>query len=427
MGAVVQQVQPVNVNISIRVDSPGDNGAVTQINAAIADVTAAITTVMAPEPQYQPAEQQYQAPEAQAAPAAPAPAPAAPASPAPTAPAPAEQWDWTWQWSCGEAISPDIVLPGTSTLAIWNWNWDWNCGGEPATGANSDSQLPTQYHASASQYQPINVNISIRIMSPGNDGAVSQTNIAKSNLAVSVASFSPIRSLPVVLPVPVVLPPSSPAASSAPGSGGAPASGAAPVESPGLAGAIVEFAAEIVALPFGLVVELGCCSTIATAGDIAGREEGATARRANPARPDLTAGEAQVGPTAQTGRRDTTASAAAIAAPAPVSAEAVAALAAPRPAVEAARHAKAQEQLKQGAVAEDRAGARAGASGSPTPGSRRSAPPTTASRSLSSSCSRSSSHSSMPLDGSGTSTRLRPPSPAAQKAAPASDPCSHRP
>ena len=118
-----------------------------------------------------------------------------------------------------EAISPDIVLPGTSTLAIWNWNWDWNCGGEPAAGANSDSQLPTQYHASASQYQPINVNISIRIMSSGNDGAVSQTNIAKSNLAVSVASFSPIRSLPVVLPVPVVLSPSSPSASSAPGAG----------------------------------------------------------------------------------------------------------------------------------------------------------------------------------------------------------------
>ena len=55
----VQQVQPVNVNISVRVDSPGDNGAVTQINAALSQ---ALPVATPPEVRYQEPDPQYHDP-----------------------------------------------------------------------------------------------------------------------------------------------------------------------------------------------------------------------------------------------------------------------------------------------------------------------------------------------------------------------------
>ena len=55
----VQQVQPVNVNISVRVDSPGDNGAVTQINAALSQPLPVATP---PEVRYQAPDPQYHDP-----------------------------------------------------------------------------------------------------------------------------------------------------------------------------------------------------------------------------------------------------------------------------------------------------------------------------------------------------------------------------
>ena len=60
----------------------------------------------------------------------------------------------------------------------WTWNWDWDCAAPDLTGGNSSSESPGQYQAGVSQYRPININISIRINSPGNDGPVTQTNVA---------------------------------------------------------------------------------------------------------------------------------------------------------------------------------------------------------------------------------------------------------
>ena len=71
-----------------------------------------------------------------------------------------------------------LCFPRNYLQQIWNWNWNWNCGGNTNANANSGSQSSSQYQPVTSQYQPINVNISIRIASPGNDGAVTQTNLA---------------------------------------------------------------------------------------------------------------------------------------------------------------------------------------------------------------------------------------------------------
>ena len=106
------------MNISVRFDSPGDNGAVTQINAALSQP---LPVAAPPEVRYQAPDPQYHDPSAAngaaVAPAAPGRIPLLPAD-APLTPV--DSWDWTWTWSCGDAISPTIVLPSEYLQQIWN-------------------------------------------------------------------------------------------------------------------------------------------------------------------------------------------------------------------------------------------------------------------------------------------------------------------
>ena len=341
VSAVAQQVQPLNVNISVRFESPGDNGPVNQLNAAVTDVVAQFAPALQPETQYQTPESQYHAP---SAPAGSTPAPAAPSATenqAQPVSEPNEQWDWTWQWSCGDAIPPEFAIPGSSLLPIWNWNWEWNCGGGPTGDGNSESQLPTQYQGVATQYQPININISIRILSPGNDGPVTQVNLAQTNVAVTVHAALPGT---VVNPVPVTQPPSgggtpqdsTPPAVSAPADS---TTRAAPATSET---ASVDAAAGTASQPVELAVEVECCA--ATAARRPGAENGGHRR---PAIAGMlgTADDPNVGPVRGDTARATAGSGRVVA----VSAEAIAALAPPQPAVEAGRQAKAQEELKRAA------------------------------------------------------------------------------
>lgn len=167
----VVQTAPTNVNISVRIDSPGDNGSVEQVNVATATGAGPATETA---PQYQPDPPQYQQP---------IPAPATPAAdPAPQTPAaepaqPADGWTWNWNWNCGDAI-PEIPLPPEVGTQNWTWNWDWDCGEPDPIPTNTAGQNTSQYQPSVTQYRPININISIRINSPGNDGPVSQSNVA---------------------------------------------------------------------------------------------------------------------------------------------------------------------------------------------------------------------------------------------------------
>jgi hypothetical protein len=114
------------------------------------------------EPQYQPEPPQYQ-------PSEPAPAPDAPPS---APPSPQSEWSWDWAWDCSDGGAPSSVppLPGEGMPTAWTWNWNWNCG-------NNDAQNGGQYHGGITRYHPINVNVSIRIGSPGDNGPVTQTNV----------------------------------------------------------------------------------------------------------------------------------------------------------------------------------------------------------------------------------------------------------
>ncbi len=338
VSAVAQQVQPLNVNISLRFESPGDNGPVNQLNAAVAGVVAEFSQAPESETQYQPTESQYHAPPEPTA-TTPAPeAPPAPGNQAPPTSAPAEQWDWNWQWSCGDAIPPEIAIPGNSLLPIWNWNWEWNCGGNPEPGGNSETQLPDQYHAAATQYQPININISIRVLSPGNDGPVTQVNIAQTNVAVTVHASSPVIPTPVV-PAPVTAPPSSGGTAPA---GTAPTAASAPAQSSSPAGGLGDVATEPGVLPVAIAVDLECCVAPATAPGRPAVDDGGVRHPEIAGMLGTADDDSGRGPM----RGDTAGASTGTAQVAPVSAEAIASLAPPQPAVEAAKRAKAQEELK---------------------------------------------------------------------------------
>ena len=301
----VEQVQPVNINISVRVDSPGDNGAVTQINEAVS----------APLPGDAPAETRYQEPDQQYQDAGTAGetsvAPTPPDNPVPaaeTTAAPADSWNWTWTWSCGDVMPPEIVLPEEYLQQIWNWNWTWNCGGNTSTNGNSETQLPPQYQPVTSQYQPINVNVSIRIASPGNDGPVVQTNVALAmTTVVQVVQVAAIHLPPLPLPA---LP--APAVS---------------VGGPSVS--TVEVAAAILGQP-----------QVSSDAESAPRVEQPSSEAAGDS---PTALHSILQPAPERAPRDTGGSIAGDT-PALVSAEAIAALAPPAPAVEAGRRARVQEQ-----------------------------------------------------------------------------------
>jgi hypothetical protein len=189
-GAV--QASPTNVNVSVRIGSPGDNGPVTQLNvvAAVGTAPSATGSGTSATPATTTAAPSTTSGGAHASTPAPQPAAASSSS------AQDDPDTWTWQWNC--LSKPDLsVIPvaGSTTGSVpRNWTWIWNCGENPA-----------QYQdATAAQYQPSNTNISIRISSPGNDGPVSQANVAIAahvGLPVVATPAGPAVVVPVPVPV----------------------------------------------------------------------------------------------------------------------------------------------------------------------------------------------------------------------------------
>jgi len=171
--APVAQVGAVNVNVSIRIESPGDTGSVTQVNEVDAASTLAI----------------------------------------PKAPAAAGDIATDTGDDSGEPASdmtPDRTCESQNgcctvvTLVIACVDADGNAFSISDIGdlldtmfANIFTNSPpnAQPPATAIQYAPVNVNISIRIWSPGDDGPVMQANVVQIGTAVSVQ-------IPVLAPRP---------------------------------------------------------------------------------------------------------------------------------------------------------------------------------------------------------------------------------
>ena len=186
-----QQVQPQNVNVSIRINSPGDDGDVTQTNSVGSTANAgniAGTTQTAnqssgaggplwpfnppvptrganpwsPQPSSQPATQPASQPDAQPS-----------TTPAPAAPA-------TSQSNTAGSGANSGNAAGTQQGSNQSQGSSCGCGGSNGGVQSVDQQAGTAQSALAAskavQVDPSNENVSIRINSPGNNGNVTQTN-----------------------------------------------------------------------------------------------------------------------------------------------------------------------------------------------------------------------------------------------------------
>lgn len=214
-----------NTNVAVRVASPGDNGPVSQDNGSSspaaqaagqpsdaqdrADTSSSDPTSAAPvspeATQYQGSNSQYQS------------------EPIPDNSPPSENdtddvlepWNWMWELSICDGTATTISTETGSQESrdwTWNWIWDWSCdpapdgsasststpgvtGEDRSTDAPSDedrgSGLPQAGPASIPAGTPANVNVSIRVLSPGDDGPVSQRNAAP-----SAASATPTQAAP---------------------------------------------------------------------------------------------------------------------------------------------------------------------------------------------------------------------------------------
>ena len=153
--------------------------------------------------QYQPAPSQYQ----------PAVSSSEPADALPVPATPEKEWSWDWTWSCGGSKPSVPPLPsGEGLPKNWTWNWDWNCGSRKAQVANSNQNSGGQYHSVIARYQPLNLNVSIRIGSPGDDGPVTQTSVIVAVEAGAAATAGAVAAPPAPAAAPAPEERTSPAA-----------------------------------------------------------------------------------------------------------------------------------------------------------------------------------------------------------------------
>ena len=167
----VAQTAPTNMNVSVRVDSPGDNGSVEQANAAvqparprlprpplsISRIRRSIRSRYRPPRRRRPIRRRRRPRQSLRRPA-------------------------TVGRGTGSGIAAMRYRISRSRRRSGHRTG-------PGTGIgiaeirnpmpeNTSGEKPPQYQPGVTQYRPININISIRINSPGNDGPVSQTNVA---------------------------------------------------------------------------------------------------------------------------------------------------------------------------------------------------------------------------------------------------------
>ena len=96
---------PVNLNVDIRIFSPGDDGDVIQIGGPTAGSPDGSGGI-GPEIDF--------------------------------------DWDWDWTWTCGSGGVP--AAKGAGSGMSWNWSWNWDCGEQPGSivgGPVQDASPPT--------------------------------------------------------------------------------------------------------------------------------------------------------------------------------------------------------------------------------------------------------------------------------------------
>jgi hypothetical protein len=136
------QVAPTNVAVSVRIGSPGTDGPVTQTSTA----DAAAQTVA---PDIAPPAGGTAAAASDASAEAPVTQAAAAAQPVPVTTGGASVpsvWTWNWTWTCGDTTSPGTTQTVDTGIQgwIWTWNLDTTCATVPATPTATSPITPVE-------------------------------------------------------------------------------------------------------------------------------------------------------------------------------------------------------------------------------------------------------------------------------------------
>ena len=156
------QSDATNTNVAVRVLSPGDNDPVTQTNAV-------------PAPAAAPSSRESSSPSDTAGNTSEPPADSDQYQTPNSQYQSSDDPGWIWNWTltmCDGIVSSISDESGDQTSRDWTWNWIWNwtCGSAPAIpDSSSNPQLADTNEDRGSgepQPGPANVNVSIRILSP---------------------------------------------------------------------------------------------------------------------------------------------------------------------------------------------------------------------------------------------------------------------
>jgi hypothetical protein len=184
--ATSTQVQPSNTNISVRIGSPGDGGAVTQANTSSAASAAGNVNTTA-----QQAAQAAAAAGVQLADQSAANQQSADSSASSTQSHPQNQNIAVRIMSPGDDGSVTQTNSSDATSAAGNKNTTdqsaaQSGGGSGAiqhAGQQASNKQDASSEATSEQKHPSNVNVPVRIFSPGDGGSVKQTNSSSANSA----------------------------------------------------------------------------------------------------------------------------------------------------------------------------------------------------------------------------------------------------
>jgi epidermal growth factor receptor substrate 15 len=177
------QVQPTNENISVRVLSPGNDGAVSQSNEAESSANAANTASTTQNATQGLASScgcaipgtRSSAVDGVLAGALQAAGDGTPAAAPAAAPAP------TGSAQANDAASTGTAANTAPTSETATQSSSGGGSGVQSTQQDASTQQAALAASSATQDHPENSNISVRVLSPGNDGAVRQSNEASSS------------------------------------------------------------------------------------------------------------------------------------------------------------------------------------------------------------------------------------------------------
>jgi hypothetical protein len=183
------QLGPVNIQVSIRVASPGDNGAVTQVNAVITTAPGSTAPVLDDRTAH--------------ADTIGSPGGSGDIGRDITGTAVRSGSDDSTQDSscdpdsgcCEVSLLAGVCLDtGTDMLLSQDLA---RILGTLFQNTSSNADVTAQYQGDAVQYRPINISISIRISSPGDDGPVVQANLVQLQASIAVAVGQADQALPV--------------------------------------------------------------------------------------------------------------------------------------------------------------------------------------------------------------------------------------